>query len=236
MHQGDALAILPTLPAESADAVLTDPPYSSGGCSLSTKQNDPAKKYQRTNNVKAYPPMLGDAKDQRSFTYWSTLWLGECWRVARPGAALLVFTDWRQLPSMTDAIQAANWSWLGIIPWNKRTARPSLGRFRSQCEYVLFASKGRFQAATSACLPGLYDFPVVARHKHHLTGKPAALVEALLAIAPPAGTILDPFLGGGSTAVACLATGRRCIGIELSPEYAKISQTRAADFLANQPT
>ena len=48
----------------------------------------------------------------------------------------------------------------------------------------------------------------------------------LMSIVPEGGTVFDPFLGGGSTALAALATGRTCIGIELSPEYARIAAER----------
>lgn len=83
LFQGDALGVLTTLPAASVDAVLTDPPYSSGGVTLGARQADPAQKYQRSGTRRRYPPMLGDAKDQRSWTMWCTLWLSECWRIAR---------------------------------------------------------------------------------------------------------------------------------------------------------
>ena len=170
--------------------------------------------------------MLGDSKDQRSFTMWATLWLSECLRIAKDGSPLLVFTDWRQLPSMTDAIQAAGWAWLGIVPWNKRTSRPQMGKFRQQCEYILFGSKGRFIPATRTCLPGLYDYPVIPSQKVHLTSKPLPLLKDLLAITPAGATVLDPFLGGGTTAVAAMQTDRKCIGIELSKEYAEIAIER----------
>ena len=148
LYQGDALGILATLPDAVMDAVLTDPPYSSGGVTMGARQADPAQKYQQSGTKRQYPPMLGDAKDQRSWTMWCTLWLGECWRIAREGAPLMVFTDWRQLPALSDAVQAAGWAWRGVIAWDKRSARPQIGKFRQQCEYVLFATKGRFIAHT----------------------------------------------------------------------------------------
>ena len=226
LYQGDAMSILQTLPDGVMDAVVTDPPYSSGGVSLSARQSDPAQKYQQSGTKKVYPPMLGDGKDQRSFTAWAALWLSECWRMSKDGSPLLVFTDWRQLPSLTDALQAAGWFWQGIVVWNKRSSRPQIGKFRQQAEYVLFASKGRFIPTSRACLPGIYDYPVIAGQKVHLTSKPVPLLKDLLAVTREKGTILDPFIGGGTTALAALETGRNCIGIELSKEYVALATER----------
>lgn len=63
-------------------------------------------------------------------------------------------------------------------------------------------------------------------HKVHLTGKPVPLMRDLLEVAKPGGVVLDPFMGGGSTGLACLETGRGFIGIELSPEYYEIASAR----------
>jgi site-specific DNA-methyltransferase (adenine-specific) len=167
------------------------------------------------------------------FFTWATPWLGECWRIARDGAPLLLFTDWRQLPSMTDALQGAGWFWLGVVVWNKRDCRPNKGRFRQQSEFVLFGSKDRFRPAHDRCLPGVFDRPVDARHKYHLTGKPVPLLRDLLDVVREGGIVLDPFIGSGTTAVAALETGRRCIGIELSDEYVEIARERCEKILAD---
>lgn len=226
IHQGDALTVLRELPTNTVDAVITDPPYSSGAATLAGKQVNPADKYQQTGTKRRYPPMLGDGKDQRSFTLWCTLWLSECWRIAKDGAPLLVFTDWRQLPSVTDAVQAAGFLWRGVVVWHKSSARPMLGEFRRDSEFVVYARKGKSNSASRKCLPGVYSYPVNSAAKVHLTGKPVALLQSLMEICPENGTILDPFIGGGTTAVAAQNTGRRCIGIELSPEYAQLTIDR----------
>ncbi|MCB6543419.1 site-specific DNA-methyltransferase [Desulfovibrio desulfuricans] len=223
LFQGDALDVLRSLPDDSVDMVLTDPPYSSGGSTLSTRQADPAQKYQATGTKRTYPAMLGDAKDQHSWILWSTLWLSQCLRVAREGAVCLVFTDWRQLPSLTDAVQAAGWKWMGIIPWDKRSARPQIGKFKQQCEFVVFGVKGHFIPHTRLCLPGMYSHPILAARKNHLTAKPVELICNLLAIAPEGGSVLDPFMGGGSHGAACVETGHPYIGVELSPKYFRVS-------------
>ena len=85
LHQGEALAFLRTLPDASVDAVITDPPYSSGGLHMAQRQQSPVKKYVQTGTKRAHRSFSGDNRDQRSWTLWVTLWLSE-WQV-RPGAA-----------------------------------------------------------------------------------------------------------------------------------------------------
>ena len=172
LYQGDALAVLQSFPPLCVDAVITDPPYSSGGLMLSARQADPAVKYQNNGTVKTYPPMFGDNRDQRSFIMWATLWLAECWRVARDGSPLLMFSDWRQLPAMTDAVQAAGWTWRGVVVWHKRTGRPLRGEFRREAEFVIFASKGRLGYRGPRCLPGLYAHTVDHKKKNSSTPPP----------------------------------------------------------------
>jgi len=226
LYQGDALAVLRDLPDGQIDAVVTDPPYSSGGLHAGARRADPAQKYQSTGTKRSYPPMLGDCKDQRSFALWATLWLSECWRLAKPGAPVLVFSDWRQVPVMTDAVQAAGFEWRGIVVWHKPSARPMLGSFRRDCEFVLHAVKTPAKAWTRRCFPGVYHHNVVASQKVHLTSKPLPLLVDLLGIAPEGGTVLDPFVGGGTTPLACIETGRRFIGVELSSEYYELAGER----------
>ena len=129
-----------------------------------------------------------------------------------------MFSDRRQLPALTDAIQAAGWAWKGIIVWHKPNARPSLGSFRHDAEFVIHGVKDRMQTHSRQCLPGVFTYAVDPKQKVHLTAKPVRLVKDLLGVSPEGATVLDPFLGGGTTAMACLETGRRFIGVELSTE------------------
>jgi DNA modification methylase len=234
LYQGDALAVLHELPDASVDAVVTDPPYSSGGLHAGARRVDPPQKYQSTGTKRTYPPMLGDCKDQRSFILWATLWLSECWRAAKPGAPILVFSDWRQLPAMTDAVQAAGFEWRGIVVWHKSNARPMLGSFRRDAEFVVHAVKAPAKAQSRRCFPGVFSHRVVAADKVHLTGKPLPLLVDLLGVAPEGGTVLDPFMGGGTTALACMQTGRRFVGVELSDAYFALTGERIRGVEAGQ--
>ena len=226
LYQGDALTCLRELSPDSIDAVITDPPYCSGAFTLSGKQATSRTKYQNTDTVTTYPNMLGDGRDQRSFTHWAALWLAESWRIARPCAPLLMFTDWRQLPCVVDAIQIAGWQWRGIVVWHKVGIRPMRGEFCHDAEFVVYARKIRRGDVPSFCLPGVYKYSSTAKGKYHVTGKPLALLRDLLKITRPGDVVLDPFLGGGTTAVAAKLTGRSCVGIELSTEYATVTRDR----------
>lgn len=227
VYQGDALQVLHDLPTGCVQAIVTDPPYSSGGMFRSDRTQKTGDKYVLDQGQEKFADFYGDNRDQRSFAHWCALWLAECWRVADEGAQLAVFTDWRQLPSMTDAIQAGGWIWRGIVPWNKTEAtRPQKGWYRSQCEYLLVASRGKpalldeTHKADVPCLAGFFVCPVEpVADRCHQTQKPRQIVEWALQVTPKGCTVLDPFMGSGTTGEAALATGRRFIGAELSEEY-----------------
>ena len=65
----------------------------------------------------------------------------------------------------------------------------------------------------------------------HPTQKPVALMEWCLGFLPNTQTILDPFMGSGTTGVACIRLGRRFIGIEKEPKYFEIAKRRIRDEL-----
>lgn len=233
LYHTEALAFLRSLSAESVDAIITDPPYSSGGFSRADRSKKPSEKYVHGASKRQYPEFEGDNRDQRSFLAWATMWLSECQRVTKPGGLLLCFTDWRQLPIMTDAIQCGGWVWRGIVPWDKTEAsRPSRGWFRSQCEYVLTASRGSIgkeqDRKVSACLPGIFREHVRPAEKLHMTGKPVALMKKLLEVLPPDSLVLDPFAGSGTTLLAARDLKHRAIGVEMSPDYCEIICKRLA--------
>lgn len=226
IYNGNCLEVLKTFPDGAFDAIVADPPYCSGAGTLAGKQISTRKKYQKSATKKSYPAFVGDAKDQHSFTWWAMAWLSECRRVAKLGAPLLLFSDWRQLPISTVAVQVADWHWRGVVPWVKPGCRPSQGEFAHAAEYVIYATNGKRTPWAPDCLPGVYTYPVIASQKRHLTGKPIPLMRDLLRIVPPGGIVLDPFAGSGSTHVACRETGRDCVSIEMSAEYCTIIRER----------
>jgi site-specific DNA-methyltransferase (adenine-specific) len=79
--------------------------------------------------------------------------------------------------------------------------------------------------------------PNYSRANYHPTVKPLALMRYLctLTATPTAGTVLDPFMGSGTTGVACMQTGRNFIGCEIDPGYFAIAKKRIEDAAAQLP-
>jgi site-specific DNA-methyltransferase (adenine-specific) len=236
--EGDALRVLPSLPAGVFDAVVTDCPYSSGGMTRGDRTASTKAKYVNSGSVSGnlLADFAGDTRDQRSFAYWCALWYSECLRVTKPGGVLLTFTDWRQLPSSCDSVQAGGWVWRGIVPWNKtEAARPQSGRPRAQCEYVLFATKGPHKAWEAApAVPGFITC-TAERDRKHIAQKPLELMMKLVELVPPGGRLLDPFAGVGSTGLAAVRLGRYPVLVEMVPDNVTIINERLAGVGNDDP-
>lgn len=224
----DCFDILPSLPAASVDALITDPPYSSGGLHASERSASARRKYEQTDVRRHRLDFDGDQRDQRSWIRWCVEWLRLCRRALKPGAIVAVFCDWRQLPALTDAIQMADLIWRGTAIWDKTEgARPAPGRPRNQCEFIVWGSKGALPTDRGVpVLPGLHREAIRQRDKHHLAGKPIAVMRWLCKLCLPGGLILDPFAGSGSTGAAALLEGRSFLGIEREPHHCEIAARR----------
>lgn len=86
------------------------------------------------------------------------------------------------------------------------------------------------QAWTNIAKPAkMFKRHVVSYDKEHPTQKPSELMEWCLTHIPDAQTIVDPFMGSGTTGVACVKRGRKFIGIEIEPKYFDIACKRIED-------
>lgn len=216
IHLGDCLEVLPSLAAASVDAVVTDPPYSSGGQFRGDRMASTIAKYVQTGTMQAREQFAGDNRDQRSFFAWSTLWLCACWHATVWGGSVCCFTDWRQLPVMTDSLQAGGWVWRNLATWWKPGVRMQRGRFSLSAEYILYGTKGGSEPTGEKSPQNVFSCaPVSGDDKDHIAEKPIEVIEWALSITPPRSIILDPFLGSGTTAVACVRSGRPFVGVEI---------------------
>lgn len=227
---GDVLEVLPQL-SPGFDAVITDPPYSSGGLHKGLRAVQPSEKYTGNTN---HAEFSGDNRDQRSWAFWCTQWLTMATRVARPGAYFMIFSDWRQLPTLTDALQAGGVLWRGLVVWDKTLSSraPHTGYFRHQAEYVAWGSLGRLEKVQGGPFPGVITERVKPADRLHMTGKPVRVMDQLIQPLAADAHVLDPFMGSASTALPVLARGGSFTGIELTNEYFDIACARIERALA----
>lgn len=232
---GDTLRVLQSFPDNLFGGIITDPPYASGAADQNARQKSTAQKYTSVKSGNPLPDFEGDSKDQRSWTHWMTEWLIEARRVTKEGAPICMFIDWRQFPSMTDALQWAGWIWRGALVWDKINSRPQRGRFRQQAEFIVWGSNGHMPSSRNApILPGVFCQTMPAFTKRiHQTEKPLEVMRNIIKIVEPGNIILDPFAGAGTTVVAAKEEGYPAVGIELSQHFANASQARVeADIAA----
>jgi len=222
---GDTRRVLADLTPGQFDLIATDPPYSSGGQFRGDRAQPTSAKYNRA-EYEYRPDFAGDSRDQRTYLLWSELWLGDCLRLAAPGCALAVFTDWRQLSTVTDAIQVAGWVFRGLAIWDKVQTRPQKGWFRQDSEFIVLGSAGPLDRSTkegAKVSPGIFRHFPNPNKRRHPTEKPVPLMADIIGTSPNFQNILDPFAGAGSTGRAAKDLGRKATLVEISPEFADLA-------------
>lgn len=184
------------------------------------------QKYSSMKAENALPDFDGDNKDQRSWTHWMAEWLYDARKACKVGAPICLFIDWRQYPSITDALQWAGWIWRGTAVWDKGNSRPQKGRFRQQAEYIVWGSNGPMPINRPvSCLPGVFRYGN-PQNRIHVTEKPLQLMKDVIQICEPGGRILDPFAGAGTTILAAVEEGYETVGIEVTDAYYKLGSDR----------
>lgn len=231
--QGDALVELRKLEGAELSAIISNPPYASGGMSMGEKARSTRDKYTSFGEQgNPYPDFSGDALAQRAWTSFLHEVMAAARKACKPGAVCALFVDWRQLPALTDAIQWAGWTWRGVAVWDKMNSRPQLGRFRQQCEYIVWGSNGPLPVERGvSVLPGLFQVANVPTHERwHQTQKPIELMRQVVRLCKPGGCICDPFAGSGSTLLAALQEGYQALGIEQEAYNIAIIQKRLSSI------
>ena len=210
----DCLEGLKEIPDGSVDLVLTDPPYGINYASAWIK--DKSKR------------LGGIMNDKTPFLDFIELAL----KKLKPSGAAHIFTRWDVQQTFIDRITGVGGRVKNVCIWDK--CSHGMGDLRSaygsRYESILFVPGREF------CFPGKRPQDIIAVAKVpatklvHPTQKPVELVERLILDTTRAGdVVLDPFMGSGTTAVACLKTGRNYIGFELDEGYHAIAQKRVAD-------
>lgn len=198
---GDCLDLMETIPTNSVDCIVTDPPFFI-----------PATHYQsRVEHSRKYSdltPLKG---------FWKGVTL-EFARILKPTGHVFVFCNCDSYPVFYEPM-FNQFDKLKSIIWDK--TRVGLGRiFRHQHELIIWARWGghKFIGKTSS---DVLSYPAtLTKDRDHPVEKPVELIQALIEPTTEKGDVVfDPFLGGGSTCVAAHRLERKCLGIELDEDY-----------------
>lgn len=217
LMRGDCLELMKAIPAGSVDLVVTDPPYRlvSGGCTNRTKKDGIFCR----ENVSS-----GKLFQHNDLPF--SAWLPAVYRVLKPGTHCYIFINGRNLFGLQEAAEKAGFQFQNLLAWRKQNKTASR-YYMKQLEFILLLRKGKARTihnrGTSNCL----DVPNIIGTKNHPTEKPVELMQILVEnSSQPGETVLDPFMGTGATGVACVATGRKFIGMELDRDYFEIASRR----------
>lgn len=223
--QGDCLTVMRSLPDGCIDAVITDPPYCSGGFN-ETGKKAAAGQGLRSETIHDVGWFVNDNMTTAGLVWLLRSMMVEAERLMKEGTSALVFTDWRMVPHLAPALESSGLRYQNMIVWDK--GAPGLGTgFRPTHEVILHFVKGT-GAFYDMTVGNVIRCPrVTAAKKRHQTEKPVSLLEALVRVTcPEGGTVLDPFCGSGSTGEACANTRRRFIGIERSEVFVREATAR----------
>ena len=219
--QGNSYELIKTIPDNSIDLIVTDPPYLIE--STDAGSNTPlSRSIQNMNNeLKTGILTEGITNDI----------LEDFVRVCK-NINIYIWCNHKQIPQYLDFFVTKNGCKFDILIWNKTNATPLFNnKYLTDKEYCLYFRRGGY------CNPSSYDAaktvyyqPINAKDKtryEHPTIKPLNIIENLIKNSSKEGdVVLDAFMGSGTTGVACKALKRDFIGIELDQHFFEIAENR----------
>lgn len=216
LRMGDALEILKTIPNESIDCIVTDPPYKiiTGGDS------------NGKNSIRPKGILKGNRELMRTVPKFSE-WLPELFRVLKNGTQNYIMVNSSNLLKMANEIEKAGFKIQNFLVWQKNNCTPSQF-YMKNCEYTIFFRKGKSKYINDiGGSKTVHSFDNIIGNKVHPTEKPIDLMKFYIKNSTNEGeTVLDPFMGSGTTGVACKNLNRQFIGIEMQEDYFNIASER----------
>jgi DNA modification methylase len=216
---GDCLEVMKGIPDKSVDLVLTDPPYefiSKDPVGGGFMKNENKKHFVRINES------FGMSFNPEKF-------LIEIQRICKKFSAY-IFTNKELLKQYIKFAEKNKYIW-DLLIWAKPNPVPIFNNhFLIDKEYIFYTREKGAIFNSTLCYKRYFtvkQYPIGTKKTTHPTEKPIIFIEDFIEISSNKNDIiLDPYLGSGTTAVACKELGRRYIGIEISPEYCDMANKR----------
>lgn len=207
LHHGDCLELLPQVADNSVDLITTDPPY--------------LAKYKDRDGRE----LINDDR-----TDWLLPAYREMFRVLKPNRFCVTTYGWHQAHHFFQAWQAAGFRPVGHFVWTKRyTSKTGYTKARHEMAYLLAKGNPKLpKEAPQDVLPWRYS-----GNKLHPTQTPVMAWEPLIeAYSKPGETVLDPFAGSASVALAAWRKRRKFLGMEMDEQYFTAARKRMRAYVA----
>ena len=210
----DCLKGLARIPDSSIDLIIMDPPYYFGENAKGAGHFGDRQVYQE----------IGDINEKVN-----TDVLDEVLRVLKT-PNVYIWCNKKQIGQYITYFEARG-CFTDILTWHKTNPTPAISNnYLSDTEYCLFFRKNAKLYGDYISLKKYWITPVNIADKKawgHPTIKPLSIIQQLIKNSSREGDIvLDPFLGSGTTALACKSLGRHYLGYEINPDYYRIAQAR----------
>ncbi len=227
LNLGDCVKFMKEIPSKSVNQIFADPPYNLSG-----------NKYQTVKSGKMVACNKGEWDKIENIHTFNEIWMKECIRVLADDGTLWISGTLHNQPSIGVLLKNFNLWIINDVIWYKRNAPPLLSKTRlaPSTELIWGASKFKkyyFDYDTAKSINGgkqmrsLWEINAQRHKTKHLTEKPEILLERIISLGSKENdTLLDPFMGSGTTGVVAKRMKRSFIGFEINLEYFKIASER----------
>ena len=244
---GDCLDILKTIPSDSVDACITDPPYNISG--INKKEIGWYKSNSYWKDKKSFSKIdeQWDKFTEDDYIQFSFAWMSEIKRIVKPNGNIAIFGSFHNIYKVGYLFENLDLRIVNSIVWYKRNAFPNITQrmFCESTEHIIWgannskkkAKNWTFNYADMKEMNGgkqmrnMFDIPNTKQSERkegkHPSQKPLEVMDRLItALTNKGDVVIDPFLGSGSTAVAALNKSRKFIGIEREKEFVDLANRR----------
>ena len=221
LYNDDFLEIFKTIPDESVYLVCTDCPYHivQGGCSTGTYGNVLNDQIEYTKQGKLFK--YNEIKFEE--------WLPEVYRILKQDTHCYIMINARNLAELQQKAEKVGFQFQNILIWYKNNATPNK-YYLNAYEMILMLRKGKAKNINNMGTKNVLQINNIIGNKNHPTEKPVELMKILIENSTVGGDlVIDPFMGAGSTGIACKELNRDFIGIEIDEKYFKIAKERIED-------
>ena len=222
LRHSDCLDVMKSIPNNSIDLVVTDPPYRviSGG-------NKSEKWKSGYKNSVLYK---NDGKIFENNDIEFEEWIPELYRILKDRSHCYIMTNVINMEHLLTVCRKSGFHLHNILVWEKNTANANRW-YMKNCEFTLFFRKGKAKTINNPSSKMVSKVNNIIGNKVHPTEKPIELMKLYVSNSSNEGdTVLDPFMGSGSTGIACKQLNRNFIGIELDDKYFNIAEKRIKDI------